>query len=354
MTPLARTLARRIAQTGPITVADFMAECLMHPEHGYYATRDPFGAAGDFTTSPEISQMFGELLGLALAQAWLDRGAPAPAALAELGPGRGTLMADVLRATRAVPGFVAAMQVHLVEASPVLRSRQAETLAGHAPCWHDTAAELPDLPLFLLANEFLDALPIRQFVRAEGGWAERLVALEGERLCFRLAAPLPLAALDHRLGDTRAGDVVETSAPAASVVADVAERIVRQGGTAIFIDYGGWRSLGDTLQAVRGHRAEDPLAAPGEADLTAHVDFEAVAQAAASAGASATALVPQGVLLERLGITGRAQALARNLEGEALSRHVAAHRRLTHPDEMGSLFHTIAVHSAPPPPGFDA
>ncbi len=354
MTPLGRLLIRRIGATGPITIADYMAECLLHPRHGYYATRDPLGAAGDFTTAPEISQMFGELIGICLAQAWLDQGRPAPFALAELGPGRGTLMADLLRAAGSVPGFAEAAQVHLVEASPALRDRQRKTLAGRDVGWHDTADTLPETPLFLVANEFFDALPIRQFVRDDKGWRERQVGVTDGTLCFGLSAPAPVAALDHRLSDTRPGDLVETCAPAAPVVAAVAGRIARHGGAALVVDYGGWRSLGDTLQALRGHARADPLACPGEADLTAHVDFEALARAAG--GVRAGAPTKQGVFLERLGITARAQALARNLSGAALDRHVAAHRRLTHPQEMGSLFQVLgfAPRTAPPLAGLDS
>jgi len=352
MTPLAAALIRRIAAAGPIGVADYMAECLLHPEHGYYTTRDPLGAAGDFTTAPEISQMFGECLGLALAQAWLDQGAPGRVVLAELGPGRGTLMADVLRSARAVPGFRAALSVHLVEASPVLRARQAATLADAAPTWHDRIEDLPEGPLFLLANEFFDALPIRQFLRDTAGWRERQVGLVDGKLAFGLSAPAPLAALAHRLADTRPGDMVETCPAAAPVAAEIGRRIAAHGGAALVVDYGGWHSLGDTLQAVRGHAPEDVLANPGAADLTAHVDFEALARAAAPA--RSTAMVTQGVLLERLGITARAQALAARLGGAALESHVAAHRRLTHPDEMGSVFKAISFHpeTTPPPPGF--
>ena len=194
MTALADLLKRRIAATGPITIADYMSDCLMHPRHGYYSTRDPFGAGGDFTTAPEISQMFGELVGLALAQCWRDQGAPRPFVLAELGPGRGTCMADMLRAAAAaVPGFAGAAQVHLVETSPVLREAQRATLRGHAVTWHDNALALPEAPLFLVANEFFDALPIRQFARDADGWRERMVALDGDRLNLGLSAAAPLA-----------------------------------------------------------------------------------------------------------------------------------------------------------------
>ncbi len=351
MTALAGLMARRIAADGPITVADYMAECLLHPEHGYYTTRDPLGAAGDFTTAPEISQIFGELLGLALAQAWLDQGRPAPLALAELGPGRGTLMADMLRATRGVPGFHAALRVQLVEASPALRARQAVALSGHDPSWHDSVGALAQMPLFLVANEFFDALPVRQFVRAGDGWRERVIGLQGGALAFGLAAPAPFAALEGRLADTADGDLVERRAAADPVMAEIGARIGAHGGAALIVDYGGWGSLGDTLQAVRGHEQVDPLANPGAADLTAHVDFRALARAA---GVPVAGPVDQGVLLERLGATARAQALARGLEGDALESHVAAHRRLTHPAEMGTLFKAIALHppDTPLPPGF--
>lgn len=349
MTPLARLLVERIRETGPITVADYMAECLLHPVHGYYATRDPFGTKGDFTTAPEISQMFGELIGLALAQAWLDRGSPAPFALAELGPGRGTLMADVLRATKGVPGFHAAAQVVLVEASPVLRKIQAATLAEYAPTWVGRVEDLPQAPLFLIANEFLDALPIRQFQHGPQGWQERLVGLRDDALTFGLSAPLPQVPDTPAFRNAPDGTLVEDNLPARLAAAEVATRIARHGGLAYWIDYGGWRSRGDTLQALRAHAPDDPLAHPGEADLTAHVDFEPLA-----ALAPAFAYDTQGAVLARLGIDARAERLARNLTGTALESHRAAHRRLTHPEEMGSLFKVLAVTSAdaPPPPGF--
>ncbi len=338
-----------------MTLAEFMAECLLHPAHGYYATRDPLGAAGDFTTAPEISQMFGELLGLALAQAWADRGRPAPFVLAEPGPGRGTLMADALRAARAMPGFLEAARVHLVEASPTLRARQRATLAGHAVTWADSLGALPEGPLFLVANEFFDALPIRQFVRDPAGWRERVVGLRDGQLAFGLAPPLPVAALAHRLADTAPGEVVELGAAAEALAALIGGRIARHGGVALIVDYGGWRSRGDTLQAVRAHAPADPLEAPGEADLTAHVDFEALARAAAGAGAAVAGPVAQGVLLDRLGIAARARVLAARLSGDRLGAHLAALRRLTHPDEMGRLFRAIGLHApgTPPPPGFD-
>lgn len=345
MTDLMAVLARRIAATGPITIAEYMADCLLHPEHGYYTTRPPFGTEGDFITAPEISQMFGEMLGLCLAQVWIDQGRPERVALAELGPGRGTLMADMLRATRAVPGFAKAVEVHLVEASPRLRAVQKTTLTDQQVRWHGALETLPDLPLLLVANEFFDALPIRQFQRGPEGWRERQVALQDGALGFALGPPTRPGFLEDRLADTTDGDVVEHCPAAGPVMAELAGRIARWGGAALIADYGDWRSLGDTLQALRRHMPQDPLAEPGAADLTAHVDFEALARAARADGAAVrlSAMTPQGVLLERLGITPRAQALAHSLGGLALEAHIAAHRRLTHPDEMGSLFKCLSL-----------
>ncbi|WP_172961030.1 SAM-dependent methyltransferase, partial [Oceaniglobus roseus] len=208
MSALEALLLRQIAAEGPMTVAAFMSACLMHPVHGYYTTRDPLGAEGDFVTAPEISQMFGELIGLCLAQAWLDRGAPAPFALAELGPGRGTLMADVLRATRGVPGFHEGMRLHLVEASPRLRAEQARRLPGVAPVWNDGIADLPDLPLFLVANEFFDALPVRQFLRDGDRWRERVVGAADGRLAFGLTDPVPPPLQPGRPGQVPDGGLV--------------------------------------------------------------------------------------------------------------------------------------------------
>lgn len=359
MTALGELLSRRIAAAGPISLADYMAECLLDPRHGYYASRDPFGAAGDFVTAPEISQMFGEMIGLCLAQCWLDQGRPSPFTLAELGPGRGTLMADILRAIRTVPGMAGAARLHLVEASATLRAAQARRLAAERPArqpvWHDRADTLPEAPLFLVANEFFDALPIRQFERRGEGWAERMVTLVGGRLAFGLGPVAPVPALASRLADTEPGDVVELCPALSAIAGAVARRIAAHGGVGLVIDYGGWHSLGDTFQALKAHRPVDPLAGPGEADLTAHVDFEALARAFTDAGSAVSAMTTQGVFLERLGITARAQALAARLQGEALEIHVAAHRRLTHPDEMGNLFKVIASYPAgqAPPPGLD-
>ncbi len=345
-------LLARIATSGPMSLADYMADCLLHPTLGYYTTRDPLGAAGDFTTAPEISQMFGELVGLSLAQAWIDQGQLSPFVLAEAGPGRGTLMADILRATKAVPGFHDAMRLHLIEASPVLRDKQRETI-GREVTWLDSIADLPELPLYFVANEFFDALPIRQFVRDGAGWREKRVVAEDGQLGFALGGAAPVEALQYRLDDTKDGDLVEICPAAPGLAAEIGRRIETHGGAALIFDYGDWRSLGDTLQAIKAHDSIDPLAAPGQSDLTAHVDFEALALATPSAHSKLTA---QGVFLERLGITARAQALASRLQGEALENLIAAHRRLTHPQEMGTVFKVIGLYpkSKTPPPGLDA
>ena len=346
MTALKNLLIRQIAATGPMTLADYMAQCLLDPQHGYYATRDPFGTKGDFTTAPEISQMFGEMLGLCLAQSWMDQGSPAKFALVEIGPGRGTLMKDMLRAAANVPGFVP--DVYLVEASAHLRAVQRDTLGD--VIWHDDTSTLPDMPLFLVANEFLDALPIRQYRRAGPGWQETIVGLSEGELSFGLRPATP--ELDHRLDDTKEGDIVEVCPALPAIIEIISSIINNHGGTAIFLDYGDWRSLGTTFQALKDHTYTHPFEAPGEADLTAHVDFEAIADASLCA---TTKMTTQGVLLERLGVTARAQALATKMSGDALENHIAAHQRLTHPDEMGTLFKTIALYpqDAPAPPGFD-
>ncbi len=349
MTKLADLLRKRIATTGPINVAEYMTECLLHPEYGYYVTRDPLGSAGDFTTAPEISQMFGEMVGLALAQTWMDQGAPTRFSLVEAGPGRGTLMADILRTLRAVPGCAEAAQVHLIEASPTLRDKQRELL-GDTITWHDGFDALPPQPTFFVANEFFDALPVRQFVRTGPGWSERLIGEDDKALAFGLGAMADQPTLTHRLDDTSEGDLVEICPQAAPIMAKFSSLIAAYGGVGFIVDYGDWRSLGDTLQALRAHERVDVLMTPGEADLTAHVDFEALSMAANCAFAR---LVPQGVFLERLGITTRAQTLASQMSEDKLEAHILAHRRLTHPEEMGNLFKVLALYpnGAPLPAG---
>ena len=354
MTPLYPHLLRRIIADGPLTVAQYMQECLLHPDHGYYSTRDPFGADGDFITAPEISQMFGELIGLALAQTWLDQGAAPDITLAEIGPGRGTLMADILRATKPVPGFHAALDLHLIEASPTLRALQKSKLSSIKTTWHDEIHTLPDQPLFLVANEFFDALPIRQFMRDKTGWRERRIGIAPDqdppKLAFGLNDMAPQPALNHRLHDTKDGDLVEFCPAASAIMAEIDARLHTYGGCALVIDYGDWSGIGDTLQALSNHSFTDPLDHPGRDDLTAHVDFSALARGRQSA---TTKLTSQGDFLHRLGIAERTEALAKNLRGDALTDHIAAYHRLTDGDKMGTLFKVIGFfpENAAPPAG---
>src|SRR5690348_1649782 len=273
-------LAQRIRDTGPLGIDEYMTAALTDPEHGYYATRDPLGAAGDFVTAPEVSQMFGELVAVWCIDNWARMGRPDPVILAELGPGRGTLMADLLRAARGAPDFRRALRLHLIETSAVLRAKQAAALHESEPRWHDSIDTLPEGPLLLVANEFLDALPIRQFVRTGDGWRERCVTLGGDgALAFTLAAaPDAGAAIPPALSGAAPGSLCEVRPAATALAASLGARLSRQGGAALFIDYGHATSAcGDTLQAVRGHRRHDVLAEPGTADLTAHVDFAAFA-----------------------------------------------------------------------------
>lgn len=360
-TPLADLLRRRIAQAGPISIADFMAEALGHPDHGYYMTRDPLGAAGDFVTAPEVSQMFGELIGLWCAELWHGAGAPRPVRLVELGPGRGSLMADALRAARMMPGFADALSVHLVETSPILEAMQRHTLAGHAAQWHRSLDAVPDGPLLLIANEFFDALPVRQFQFTPDGWRERMVGLAEDGESFRIGLAPDGTAAEALIPEgiraaARPGDVAEVCPAGISMMDALARRIASQGGGALIVDYGHAASaVGETLQAVRRHARHDPLEAPGEADLTAHVDFAALARAAREAGAAAHGPVPQGLFLSRLGIAERAARLAR--DATTLQAHdiEAAQRRLIAAEEMGTLFKALAVvpQDAPAPPGFE-
>ncbi|MDQ0504918.1 class I SAM-dependent methyltransferase [Xanthobacter agilis] len=353
---LADEIRALIAAEGPLPVSRYMALCLGHPRHGYYMTRDPLGARGDFTTAPEISQMFGELLGLWAVAAWQQMGAPSPFLLVELGPGRGTLMADALRAAGVAPAFGAAARVHLVETSPVLRQAQRQTLAGHDVSWHDRIEDLPAGPVIVLANEFFDALPIDQYVRAADGWHERRVGLDADgRLIFGLdPRPTPVAAAFAPPGPAPDGAVLERmeSGPALAL----ARRLATGGGVALVVDYGHAGGFGDTLQALSRHAFADPLAAPGDADLTAHVDFAALARMALGQGAVAFGPLPQGHFLLRLGLAERAERLMAQAGAAGEEAIATAALRLAGTDEgqMGTLFKVLAL-AAPgrgAPPAF--
>jgi NADH dehydrogenase [ubiquinone] 1 alpha subcomplex assembly factor 7 len=345
-----------------MTVADYMTAALTDAGQGYYTTRDPLGREGDFITAPEISQMFGELVGLWCADVWQAMGAPDPVLLAELGPGRGTLLADALRAARSLPAFAQALRPHLVEISPRLRERQAAALAHLAlaapPQWHDGLETLPEGPLLLVANEFFDALPIRQFEKSPQGWCERLVALDAKgKLAFGLTPPSPATALliPPALREATEGAVAEISPAGLGLARHIGERLRDQGGAALIIDYGAAQPSGrPTLQAVRRHQAQAVLLRPGEADLTAHVDFGALAAEARAAGAAAHGPVPQGAFLRALGLEARAAALTRSASHAQARDIAAAVERLTAPALMGTLFQALALTGPglPPPAGF--
>jgi NADH dehydrogenase [ubiquinone] 1 alpha subcomplex assembly factor 7 len=344
----AARLIARIRENGPISIAAYMRECNAH----YYATRDPFGAAGDFTTAPEISQVFGELIGVWCADYWQRMGAPDPVLLVELGPGRGTLMADALRATRHVPGFHAAIRLHLVEFSPRLRALQGEKLGVYKPQFHGAITSLPPGPMLLIANEFLDALPIMQFECQAGALHERKIGCDGAALMFTRA---PQPAGEAALPGANDGAIKEVNPTAYALMRWIARRIAPAGGAALVIDYGYDPSgYGDTLQAVRGHRYHSILESPGRADITAHVDFRAVAESAARGGAKVYGPVPQADFLAHLGIEARAAALlnaASPTQQEAIRSGV---RRLIAPEEMGRLFKVLALtqEGGPVPAGF--
>ncbi|MEM9751186.1 MAG: SAM-dependent methyltransferase, partial [Pseudomonadota bacterium] len=320
-TPLQRRLARMIRAQGPISVADYMSDALGHPQEGYYMARDPIGAEGDFTTAPEISQMFGELIGAFLVQSWIDMGEPSLFNLIELGPGRGVLMADILRTAQQLrPEFIAAVRVYLIEYSGRMRHEQRTRLKDAKPdiIWATKLAEAPPGPTLIVANEFFDCLPIRQFLKGEDGeWRERLVTTAddgSDALDFTLSeAPVPAHRLfPAHIVEAPEGSVFETCAPAADVIDEICARLAPYKGRALIIDYGHARSgLGDSLQAVRGHHYWPPLKAPGHADITAHVDFEALVRAAMTSGALVYGPTSQGDLLERLGLNARAEALLR-------------------------------------------
>ena len=343
-TELGRLIARRIALAGPITVADFMAEALGHPRLGYYRRVLPLGAAGDFTTAPEISQMFGEMLGAWLAERWLAMGRPAAMKLIELGPGRGTLLADALRATSGVPGFHAAISLHLVEVNEPLRALQQAALVAWRPSWYERFDDVPAGPALIIANEFFDALPVRQFHKTAQGWCERMVGLapDGETLCFALAPGV--TPFSRFLPDAPAGAEAEISEAARAIAAAIGVRLGRDGGWALIVDYGRDASgPGSSLQAVRGHRGANILDRPGETDLSAHVDFAAIAAAATDPRARAFGPTGQGDFLRRLGIVHRAETLKAAAATSQRATIDAALMRLIAPHQMGTLFRVLAV-----------
>ncbi len=360
MSALEALIRDRIRRHGPMPVSDYMALALAHPDHGYYRKADPLGARGDFITAPEISQVFGELVGLWCVVTWQQAGCPAPFNLVELGPGRGTLMADALRAARMVPDFAGAATLHLVETSPALRAKQAATLGEYAPVWHDTLDTVPRGPAIVVANEFIDALPVDQYVKTPAGWRRRCVDIDTQTdaLAFTTAPDRipPDGLIPASAGAAPAGGIFE-HCPAGLAIADaLGSRIAADGIAALIVDYGHSRcGAGETLQAVRAHGRHDVLKEPGEADLTAHVDFEALAGAAAMAGARPWGPIPQGGFLAALGIEARTARLVENA-GDIQARLLQdGCRRLIAADGMGTLFKVLALTrpSAGAPPGFE-
>lgn len=351
--PLADEITAAIGAAGPLPLDAFMDLAVQ----SYYRRAQVFGARGDFITAPEISQVFGELVGLWCALRWLADGSPSHAILAECGPGRGTLIADALRATRAVPGFHAAIALHLIETSPTLRTLQAEALRGFPARWHDGLAGLPaDAPVYLVANEFLDALPIRQFVRRGDAWRERRVGLDGGRLAFvdGPAAPPPPDLLAD-LPDAVEGDVLEHRPAADAFARDLAARLLAQGGAALLVDYGpGQSGYGDSLQAVAKHAYADPLADPGEADLTAHLDFGRLAAVARNAGLATFGPAHQGHWLLAMGLRERTAQLVANATPAQAALLASGAARLCETPAMGRLFKVLALLPGKPetPQGF--
>ncbi|MCC6890233.1 MAG: SAM-dependent methyltransferase [Hyphomicrobiales bacterium] len=347
--PIEAEIRRRIAAAGPMPVAQYMTLCLTHPEHGYYITRDPFGAKGDFVTAPEISQMFGELVGLWCTAAWRAMGAPNQVRLVELGPGRGTMMLDALRAVQIVPEFRKALALHLVEISPALEKRQRQALAGiDVPIsWHQSLDQVPEGPVIIIGNEFIDSLPVHQAVMCVDGWHERVVKIadNGSLQFGHGRDPIPLfeQMLPRPLRNAPIGAIFEWRAD--QIALEIGRRVVHSHGAALLIDYGHIESAaGDTFQAVGRHTFTNPLLAPGTVDLTAHVDFQALANAAASLGANVHGPIDQATFLRRLGIEARAEALKK---GSPLSRNAEVNNalaRLTSEDRtgMGKLFKAIA------------
>ncbi|MEM7568810.1 MAG: SAM-dependent methyltransferase [Pseudomonadota bacterium] len=342
MNELQALIIAEIDQNGPMPLSRYMSLCLSHPQHGYYMTKEPFGVSGDFTTAPEISQMFGELIGLWIGDLWTRQGKPSGPILAELGPGRGTLMADALRALQKVPDWPDA-PVHFVETSPRLRAIQAQAHPGVT--WHDTAETLPDDgPLYIVANELFDALPIDQWVRTERGWAEQSVTHADTDLQFTLK---DVAEHPNLPSDAAPGDTYERCPIGERLCSQLASQVMKAGGAALIIDYGYTsQAAGDSLQAMKNHSYADPLNDPGEADLTAHVNFGALAGAGRTAGATIYGPATQNLFLGQLGLPLRARALG----GTAL-RDAA---RLMDTAAMGDLFKVLAIAppTSPPPAGF--
>jgi len=343
---LAEQIDAQIRTTGPMSLSTYMGLCLTHPRHGYYAVGRPLGADGDFITAPEISQMFGELIGFFIVNLWQQMGEPKSFTLLELGPGRGTLMQDALRAASKADGFENALHLQLYESNKLLRGEQEKRLRAYSPYWASEVDAVSEDPIFVIANEFFDALPLKQFVKTDDGWHERLVGLVDGQRAFGLS-PTPIAdtAAPPEVHGAYAGEILELSPAGVDTMQRIARKVARQGGAILTLDYGYEHTqTGETLQAVKSHAFADVLDVPGEADISAHVNFGVLADAAKATGLAVAPLQKQGELLPRLGIGERAKALARNNPSEA-GNIARAVERLTSPKQMGTLFKALCAHS---------
>ena len=353
---LAQQIDFQISTNGPMSVATYMGLCLTHPTQGYYKGDDPFGTKGDFITAPEISQMFGELIGFHLVNVWQQMDEPKAFTLLELGPGRGTLMADILRVACRAPGFRDALNLRLFETNPALIAQQRARLEAYDPQWLENFDTFPDGPVLIVANEFFDALPIRQFVRKPDGWHERMIGLaDGKRVFGLSPTPIPADAMPTAVADAETDTMFEVCFAAGEVMSRMAKIVAKHGGSLLAIDYGyAMTRTGDTLQGVRNHAYADVLEDPGEVDLSAHVDFGALGAVAREVGLAIQPLATQGEFLTRLGIAERAKALSGANPGSANDIRLA-HDRLVGKDQMGELFKVFCAHSPGlVPPGFVA
>jgi len=338
-----------LKEKGHMTTDEYMSVCLYDDEFGYYRVHDPIGRDGDFITSPEISQTFGEMIGAWLAATWSSVDSPKEKILVELGPGRGTLMKDILRATKNVDGFHDGLEVHLVEVNEKLRDRQRNVLEHEKVeiFWHDSVDDLPAKPIFLVANEFFDALPIVQFTKMKKGWRENIIRLDEEgNLEFGILEKKtkPCKLVPEEFDDAKVGDFYEMSPYSIEVIEKISEHIKKHDGAALIIDYGYFKNeLADTFQSVKAHKYHNPLKTPGEADLTAHVNFPNLQKVAIKKGVNAYANVTQGELLVSLGIGIRAKAIMEKLNGRDKDVFGDAIKKLISVDEMGSLFKCMAI-----------
>jgi SAM-dependent MidA family methyltransferase len=349
LSPLHTEIKRLIRTFGPMPVWRYMELCLTHPQHGYYISRDPLGREGDFITAPEVSQMFGELLGLWAASIWKAIGSPSQFRLIELGPGRGTMMSDALRALRVLPPLYQTLSIHMIEINPVLREKQQAALTGlRNVTWHKRFDDVPDGPCVIFANEYFDVLPIHQMIRRENGWHERVIELDAdENFVYNVASdPMPgfEALLPPLVRAAPVGTIFEWRPD--TEIMSLAKRVRDQRGAALIIDYGHVRSdVGDTFQAIARHSFADPLKTPGLADITAHVDFEALGRGAEAVGARVHGPVTQGEFLQRLGIETRALTLMQKASHEVSADVANGLQRLIGGGDsgMGSLFKVLAV-----------